>query len=90
MINKLFSEDEIPKERSLYICITTICIDSVLRVDKKNKNETISSDFKVGILKIVDINIASLQCSWIKSLYDISFQEWKLITLKVIKILIWW
>ena len=36
MINTLFSGDEIPKEKNHYICIAAICIDSVLRVDKKN------------------------------------------------------
>ena len=36
MINTLFSGNEIPKERNHYICIAAICIDSVLRVDKKN------------------------------------------------------
>ena len=38
-------------------------------------------------LKNVDINkkIASLQCSWIKRLYDDSFHKWKLIPLKLIK-----
>ena len=36
MINTLFSENEIPKERIYYICIATICIDSVLNVEKKN------------------------------------------------------
>ena len=51
------------------------------------KNETISSDFKDGDLKNVDINkkIASLQCSWIKRLYDDSFHEWEFIPLKLIK-----
>ena len=36
----------------------------------KIKNETISSNFKYGDLKNVDINkkIASFQCSWIKRL----------------------
>ena len=36
MINTLFSGDEIPKEIIHCICISAICIDSVLRVDKKN------------------------------------------------------
>ena len=36
MINTLFSGDEIPKERNHYICIAVFCIDSVLKVDKKN------------------------------------------------------
>ena len=36
MINTLFSGIEIPKERNHYICIAASCVDSVLRVDKKN------------------------------------------------------
>ena len=36
MINTLFSGNEIPKERNHYICIPAICINSVLKVDKKN------------------------------------------------------
>ena len=53
----------------------------------KIKNETISSDFKDGGLKNVDINkkIVNLHCSWIKRLYDDSFHEWKLISLQLIK-----
>ena len=35
-INTLFPGDEIPKERVHYVCISAICIDSVLRADKKN------------------------------------------------------
>ena len=35
MINTLFTEDEIPKEKVHYACIAAIFIDSVLRVDKK-------------------------------------------------------
>ena len=34
-INTLFSGDEIPKERMHYVCISGICIDSVLKTDKK-------------------------------------------------------
>ena len=36
MINTLFLGNEIPKERRYYICIAVNCIDSVLKVDKKN------------------------------------------------------
>ena len=36
MIHTLFSENKIPKERIHYACNAAICIDSVLRVDKKN------------------------------------------------------
>ena len=35
-IKTLFSGDEIPKERNHYVFISAICIDSVLRTDKKN------------------------------------------------------
>ena len=36
MINTFLSKTEIPKERNHYICITAICINSVLRIKKKN------------------------------------------------------
>ena len=36
MINTLFSGNGILKERNHYICIAAICIDSVLKVGKKN------------------------------------------------------
>ena len=35
MINTLFSGNETPKEKNHCICIAAICIDSVLRVEKK-------------------------------------------------------
>ena len=35
-INTHFSGDEIPKERIHYVCISAICIDSVLSTDKKS------------------------------------------------------
>ena len=35
MINTLFSANEIPKEKNHYICIAAICVDSVLKIDKK-------------------------------------------------------
>ena len=35
-INPLFSGNEIPKVRNHYICIAASCIDSVLRIKKKN------------------------------------------------------
>ena len=36
VINTVFSGNKIPKERNHYICIAAICIDSILKVDKKN------------------------------------------------------
>ena len=35
MIDTLFSGDKIPKERIHYICSPAVCIDSVLKKDKK-------------------------------------------------------
>ena len=35
-INTLLSGDEIPKERTHYVCIAAIYINSVLKTDKKN------------------------------------------------------
>ena len=35
MINTLFSGNKISNERNHYICIAAICIDSVLKTDKK-------------------------------------------------------
>ena len=49
--------------------------------------ETLCNSFEGGVLKYVDINlkIGSLQCSWVKQLYDDKFHEWKLIPLHLIK-----
>ena len=53
----------------------------------KLKHVTLSSDFKYGGLKNVNIQkkIKSLQCSWVRRLYDESFHEWKIIPLTLIK-----
>ena len=53
----------------------------------KIKHETLCNDYKGGGLKNIDIlnKIISLQCSWIRRLYDNSFHEWKLIPLFLIK-----
>ena len=51
------------------------------------KHETLCNDYKVGGLKNVDIpnKIMALQWSWIRRLYDDSFNEWKLIPLYLFK-----
>ena len=53
----------------------------------KIRHETLCNDYKDGGLKNVDIpnKIISLQCSWIRRLYDHSFHEWKLILLYLIE-----
>ena len=52
----------------------------------KIKHGTLCNDSKDGELKNVDIQkkIISLQCSWVKRLYDDSFYEWKIIPLHLI------
>ena len=52
----------------------------------KIRHETTCKDYKDGGLKNVDISykIVNLQCSWIQSLYDDNFYEWKLIPLHLI------
>ena len=56
MINTLFSGNEIPKERNHYICIAPICIDSVLRVDKKNYPQVYLEQCKYKIKKRKPVN----------------------------------
>ena len=56
MINTLFSGNEIPKEGSHYICIASICIDSVLRVDKKNYPQVYLEQCKYKIKKRKPVN----------------------------------
>ena len=51
MINTLFSEDKIPKEKVHYICISAICIDNVLKRDKKNYPQTYLEQCKYKIKK---------------------------------------
>ena len=51
MINTLFLGNEISKERNHYICIASICIDSVLRADKKNYPEVYLEQCKDKIKK---------------------------------------
>ena len=52
----------------------------------KIRHETTCKDYKDGGLKNVDISykIVSLQCFWIRRLYDNNFHEWKLIPLHLI------
>ena len=53
----------------------------------KIKHKTLSNTFETGGLKNVDINLkVSLQCSWVKKLYDENFHEWKIIPLHLIRI----
>ena len=52
----------------------------------KIKNSTLCNDYEYGGLKNVDIfsKVVSLQCSWIKRLFDNNFHQWKLIPLYLV------
>ena len=53
----------------------------------KIKNSTLCNDYEYGGLKNVDIfsKVVSLQCSWIKRLFDNNFHQWKVIPLYLIR-----
>ena len=53
----------------------------------KIENSILCNDYEYGGLKYVDIflKVVSLQCSWIKSLFDNNFHQWKLTPLYLIR-----
>ena len=53
-INTLFSNNRIPKERSHYICIAAICVDSVLKVEGKIHPQVYLEQCKYKEKKFVD------------------------------------
>ena len=57
-----------------------------LKKTSKIKHETLCNDYENGGIKNVDIffKIASLQCSWIRRLFDSNFHQWKEIPLLLI------
>ena len=65
MMNTLFTENEIPEEKNHYICIAAICIDSVLRVDKKNYPQVYLQQckYKIKRRKPVDFINAEIDLS---------------------------
>ena len=65
MINKPFSGNEILKERNHYICIAAICIDSVLKLDKKNYLQVYLEQckYKIKRRKLVDFINAEVDLS---------------------------
>ena len=56
MINTHFSDNKIFKEGNHYICIAAICIDSILKMDKKNYPRVCLEQckFKIKRRKMVD------------------------------------
>ena len=55
-----------------------------------SKNKILSNTFETGALINIDINlkVKSLQCSWVKKLYDEHFHEWKIIPFHLIHIIL--
>ena len=83
----------------VYLALLTVIpdhiTDEVTKIQKsfiwhdsspKIKHETLRMEFKAGGLKNVDIRFkfVSLQCSWVKKLYDDCFHEWKIIPLHLL------
>lgn len=60
---------------------------NVIVVLPKIKHDTVCNNYENAGLRNADIKpkIKSLQCSWIKKLFDNSFHEWKLIPIYLIK-----
>ena len=61
MINTLFPGNEIPKEINYYICIAAICVDYVLRVDKKNYPQVYLEQCKYKIKKRKPVNFTDAE-----------------------------
>ena len=61
MINTLFSGNEIPKERNHYIFIVAICIDSALRIEKKNYSQVYLEQCNYKIKKRELVNFISAE-----------------------------
>ena len=56
VINTLFSDNKTPKKGNHYICLLAICIDSILKVDKKNNPQVYQEQFKYKIKKRKPVN----------------------------------
>ena len=83
----------------VYLALLTVIpdhiTDEVTKIQKsfiwhdsspKIKHETLRMEFKAGGLKNFDIRFkfVSLQCSWVKKLYDDCLHEWKIISLHLL------
>ena len=83
----------------VYLALLTVIpdhiTDEVTKIQKsfiwhdsspKIKHETLRMEFKAKGLQNVDIcfKFVSLQCSWVKKLYDDCFHEWRIIPLHLL------
>ena len=68
--------------------LTTIQTEFIWkRKNPKIKNSTLCNDYEYVGLKNVDIfsKVVSLQCFWMKRLFDNNFHQWKLIPVYLIR-----
>ena len=65
MTNTLFSDNKIPKEGNQHICNASVCIDSILELDKKSYPQASLEQIKYKIKrrKMVDFIDAELNLS---------------------------
>ena len=65
MTNTLFSDNKIPKEGNHHICIASVCIDSILELDKKSYPQASLGQikYKTKRRKMVDFIDAELNLS---------------------------
>ena len=65
VISILFSDNKIPKEGNHYICIAAICVDSVLKKDKKNYPQVYleQRNYRIKKRKMVDFIDAEVDLS---------------------------
>ena len=63
MTSTFFSKDEIPKEKNNYICIAAICIDFVLKVEKKNYPQVYLEQCKYKLKKRKPVDFIDTEVS---------------------------
>ena len=77
----LASVTEIPT--STINMLTKIQMEFILKgKNPKIKNSTLCNDYKYGALKMLIFfsKVVSLQCSWIKRVFNNNYHQWKLIS----------
>ena len=62
VVNTAFPDNEIPKEKNHYICIAAVCINSIMKIVKKNYPQIYLEQckYKIKKRKVVDFIDAEL------------------------------
>ena len=61
VVNTIFLDNEIPKERNHYTSIAAICIDSIMKIDKKNYPQVYLEQCKYEIKKKKMVNFIDVE-----------------------------